>query len=67
MKVRVDPQVCAGFGACLGLSPEVFELHDDGYAIVKVSEVPKQLEEVVRTAASQCPSGAISISEDAAK
>lgn len=64
MKVRVDPQVCAGFGACLGLSPEVFELHEDGYAIVRVNEVPKELEDVVRTAVSQCPSGAISLSED---
>jgi ferredoxin len=65
MKVRVDAQVCAGFGACLGLSPEVFELHDDGYAIVRVSEVPKELEDVVRTAVRQCPSGAISLSDDA--
>jgi ferredoxin len=64
MKVRVDPQVCAGFGACLGLSPEVFELHDDGYAIVRVSEVPKELEDAVRAAVSQCPSGAISLSDD---
>ena len=64
MKVRVDPQVCAGFGACLGLSPEVFELHDDGYAVVRVGEVPKELEDVVRMAVSQCPSGAISITED---
>ena len=38
MKVRVDAGVCAGFGVCLGLCPEVFELHDDGYAIVRVSE-----------------------------
>ena len=64
MKVRVDPQVCAGFGACLGLSPEVFELHDDGYAVVRVSEVPKELEEVVRAAVTQCPSGAISVTDD---
>jgi len=64
MKVRVDPHVCAGFGACLGLCPEVFELHDDGYAIVRVAEVPKEYEEAVRTAVRQCPSGAISLSDD---
>jgi ferredoxin len=64
MKVRVDPGVCAGFGVCLGLSPEVFELHDDGYAIVRVSEVPQQLENAVRTAVNQCPSGAISLDDD---
>ncbi len=60
MKVRVDPEVCAGFGICVGISPEVFELHDDGYATVLVAEVPPELEELVRRAADQCPSRAIS-------
>ena len=64
MKVHVDREICAGFGVCLGLSPEVFELHDDGYAIVLVGDVPAEFEEAVRTAVSQCPSNAISISDD---
>jgi ferredoxin len=67
MKVRVDPQVCAGFSACLGLCPEVFELHDDGYAVVRVAEVPPEFEDKVRQAVGHCPSGAISISEDSRK
>ena len=67
MKVRVDAGVCAGFGVCLGLCPEVFELHDDGYAIVRVDEVPQELEEAVRKAASQCPSRAISLSDEPRK
>jgi ferredoxin len=66
MKVHVDAGICAGFGACLGLSPEVFELHDDGYAIVRFNPVPPELEDVVRAAASQCPSCAITVSEDSA-
>ncbi len=64
MKVRVDADVCAGFGVCLGLCPEVFELHDDGYAIVLASEVPPEREDAVRLAVSQCPSKAISLSDD---
>ena len=64
MKVHVDAGICAGFGVCTGLCPEVFELHDDGYAIVLKSEVPPELEDVVRTAVSQCPANAISLSED---
>ena len=64
MKVRVDEGVCAGFGVCVGLSADVFELHDDGYAIVRVAEVPEELEGVVAQAANQCPSGAIKISKD---
>jgi len=64
MKVQVDPNMCAGFSACLGLCPEVFELHDDGYAVVRVVEVPKEFEDKVRTAVSHCPSNAISISDE---
>jgi len=64
MKVRVDTEICAGFGVCLGLCPDVFELHDDGYAIVLVGDVPPEFEDVVREAVSQCPANAISISED---
>jgi ferredoxin len=64
MKVRVDPDVCAGFGICVGVSPEVFELHDDGYATVLVAVVPPELEELVRRAADQCPSRAISTIDD---
>lgn len=61
MKVRVDPEICAGFGICVGISPEVFELTDDGYAMVLVGEVPPALEDLVRRAADQCPSRAISV------
>ena len=64
MKVRVDPEICAGFGICVGISPEVFELHDDGYARVLVGEVPPELEDLVQRAASQCPSRAITVSDD---
>jgi ferredoxin len=64
MKVHVDPHVCAGFGVCVGLCPEVFALHDDGYAIVRVSEVPPKLEDSVRQAVNQCPASAISLSEE---
>lgn len=64
MKVRVDPEVCAGFGICVGICPEVFALHDDGYATVLVDEVPRELEELVRRAVDQCPSRAISLGGD---
>ncbi len=64
MKVQVDAGICAGFGVCLGLCPEVFELHDDGYAVVLVGEVPEEFEEAVRTAAGQCPANAISVGDE---
>jgi ferredoxin len=64
MKVRVNSEICAGFGICLGIAPEVFELHDDGYAIVLVSEVKPEDEDMMRRAVSQCPAQAISLSDD---
>jgi ferredoxin len=64
MKVHVNANVCAGFGVCTGLCPEVFELHEDGYAVVLVSEVPPELEEPVRQAVNQCPASAISLIDD---
>ncbi len=65
MKVHIDKEVCAGFRVCLGILPELFELHDDGYAVALHAEVPPEYEDLVRRAASQCPSNAITISEDA--
>jgi ferredoxin len=41
----------------------VFELHDDGYAIVLISEVKPDDEEAVRRAVSQCPAQAIFLTE----
>ena len=67
MKVRVDPEICAGFGICVGICPEVFELHEDGYAKVLLAEVPPNLQDLVRRAESQCPARAISVSDDAAR
>ncbi len=65
MKVRINQDVCAGFGICVGICPEVFELHDDGYATVRVDEVPSELQDLVRSAENQCPARAISVSDDA--
>lgn len=64
MKVQVNPDVCAGFGICTGIAPEVFELHEDGYAVVLIGEVAPEHEDTMRRAESQCPARAISISEE---
>jgi ferredoxin len=63
MNVHVDTDLCAGFGICVGICPEVFELHDDGYAMVLVGGVPAELEDLVRRAASQCPAQAIFVTD----
>ena len=59
MKVRVDADVCVGTGSCINICPDVFELGDDGVAVVKVAEVPAELEESCREAVDGCPVEAI--------
>jgi ferredoxin len=61
MKVAVDADICGGHGVCWALCPEVFEPHDDGYAVVLAAEVPVEHEVAVRQAAAECPTRAITI------
>ena len=64
MKVEINTDLCAGFGICVGIAPEVFQLHDDGYATVLVSDVPAELADLVQRAASQCPAQAITLRDE---
>lgn len=59
MHVEGDRDVCVGAGMCVLTAPAVFDQDDDG--IVKVlHERPGAAEEdVVRQAATLCPSGAV--------
>lgn len=61
MKAIVDDDRCRGHGACLVTCPEVFDLSDDGYAVVLTPEVPADHEDDVRVAAQSCPERAITI------
>jgi ferredoxin len=61
VKVFVDDDKCGGHGVCCAVCPDVFELSDDGYAVVRTPEVPAEHEDSVRTAVIQCPALAISI------
>lgn len=66
MQVLVDGDRCEGHARCAGLCPEVFDLDDDGFAVVRTPDVPESLRSAVETAASNCPEGAISIHHQAA-
>ena len=59
MKVTVDEDNCRGHGVCWTICPEVFDLSDDGYAVVDTPEVPAEYEAAVRTAVTTCPEHAI--------
>jgi ferredoxin len=63
MRVSIDDERCKGHGMCCGLSPQLFELTEHGYAVVLMAEVPAELEDVASSAAQMCPEIAISIEE----
>jgi ferredoxin len=63
MKVQVNPELCSGCGPCVDICPEAFEVNEEGVAVVKLDEVPSELQDACRKAANNCPSDAISIKE----
>lgn len=61
MIAKVDREKCIGCGACTAVCPKVFDLDDDGIAIVIANPVPPEEEESAQEAADGCPVEAISI------
>jgi ferredoxin len=59
MKARVE-DTCTACGLCIDACPEVFDMGDD-IAIVKVAEIPAELEDTAQQAADECPVEAIII------
>ena len=65
MNVTVDGDRCEGHARCWAICPEVFDLDDEGHAVVTVDVVPVELEEKVRDAERNCPERAISVAAGA--
>ncbi|MFH8391740.1 ferredoxin [Streptomyces sp. NPDC018036] len=54
-KLRVDRVACDGRGLCAELLPELIDLDEWGYPILKQSNVPGQLRGHARRAVAACP------------
>lgn len=63
MKAKVDPDLCTSCEDCCQSVPEVFEMGDEGFAVVKVAVVPADKEDATREIAENCPASAISVEE----
>jgi ferredoxin len=61
MRVKVDGEKCQGTGYCTMVSPEVFELGEDGLATVLPSEVDESQRELMLEAQNTCPTQAITV------
>jgi ferredoxin len=62
VRIQVDREVCDLHGQCVFTAPELFRFDDDD-ELVYTTEVPAELEDKARTAATVCPTGAISLLE----
>jgi ferredoxin len=58
-EIVVDRDLCLGAQNCKHIAPDVFQIDDEGLAIV-VSSDPARVQ-VVLDAVQSCPSGAISL------
>jgi ferredoxin len=65
LDIRIDREVCMGSGNCSFWAPGVFDLDDDGVAIVVDPEGAD--EEKILLAGQGCPTQAISIFRDGEK
>ena len=64
MKVKVNPDVCIGCGACQAIAPDVVEINDDGIAQEISEEVKEEFVEDATDAKEGCPVNAIYDPED---
>lgn len=78
MRVRVDRELCIGAASCLALLPEVFELDEEGKAVIISKDGTKASEwtdyakipinaNLILEAARSCPTNAIIIEDDNGK
>jgi len=63
--VEVDQELCVGDQVCASMSPEIFEMHDDGlaYVVEGMEEVDGDDLEAAKEAADACPVDAITVHE----
>jgi ferredoxin len=62
LEIDIDRDSCMGSGNCVFVAPGVFELDDD--SIARVVDPDAATEDAIVTAASQCPTHAITVRRD---
>jgi ferredoxin len=64
-RLAIDRIRCDGYGMCAELLPELIELDDWGYPVVRSASVPADLEALARRAVAVCPVLAIKLTAEA--
>jgi ferredoxin len=55
LQLRVDRILCDGYGMCAELLPELIDLDDWGYPMLRVAAIPRSLEDLAQRAVDVCP------------
>lgn len=61
-RIIFDSSRCSGIGLCEALSPDVFEIGDDGLMHLTGEEFSAQRRQELQAAADSCPTQSITIS-----
>lgn len=61
MKIIIDQERCVGHARCATVSPELFELNDNGYIDSNGFDVPDGMDAQAQRGARACPERIISI------
>ena len=59
VRVIVDRDRCEGNAVCLSIAPDIFDLDDDDYAVVKIDPIPSDREPLAEQAIAECPRAAL--------
>jgi len=59
VRVIVDRDRCEGNAVCLGIAPDIFDLDDEDYAVVKLDPIPADQEQLAEQAIAECPRAAL--------
>ena len=63
MKIKVDFDLCESNALCEAMAPEVFELDDDDFLVVKAEETTPETIGDVKRAVAACPRAAIKLED----
>lgn len=61
MRVTIDRNMCCGHALCVDEAPEVFEIADDGIAVLLIEDPGEELRKKIESAVRLCPEMAIGV------
>lgn len=64
--LRINPVACSGHGVCAAFLPELIELDEWGYPVIRAGGVPPTLVRATRKAVARCPALALRLEQGSA-